>query len=94
MPRYVRFECPDGNSSFSIHYVENFEPGETIVYFESENLDEEVDVLRKQGVEFEQMPIDQSWLWREAKLTDPDGNRIILYHAGENRLSPPWKVKD
>ena len=23
---------------------------------------------------------------------DPDGNRLILYHAGENRKHPPWRV--
>ena len=27
-------------------------------------------------------------------LRDPAGNRITLYHAGENRLNPPWRVKD
>ena len=32
------------------------------------------------------------WLWREARLVDPSGNVICLYHAGENRLNPPWRV--
>jgi catechol 2,3-dioxygenase-like lactoylglutathione lyase family enzyme len=32
------------------------------------------------------------WLWREARLVDPSGNVICLYHAGANRLDPPWRV--
>jgi hydroxymethylpyrimidine/phosphomethylpyrimidine kinase len=35
-----------------------------------------------------------SYLWRVARLRDPAGNRIQLYHAGENRRFPPWRVKD
>ena len=34
-------------------------------------------------------PEDQPWLWREAYLADPDGNPIMLFHAGENRVDPP-----
>lgn len=30
--------------------------------------------------------------WREAILLDPDGHRVFIYHAGENRLDPPWRV--
>jgi len=32
------------------------------------------------------------YLWREARLRDPDGHDVRLYFAGENRLDPPWKV--
>jgi hypothetical protein len=27
-------------------------------------------------------------------LKDPAGNQIILYHGGENRKYPPWRLKD
>ena len=37
-------------------------------------------------------PRDQPWLWREAYLRDPAGNLICLYHAGENRRNPPWRI--
>ena len=37
--------------------------------------------------------VDQPWLWREARLQDPSGNVICRYHAGENRLNPPWRVQ-
>lgn len=92
-PHYVRFECPDGDATFSVHLVEEQPSGEGIsVYFEMEQLDNRVDELLEVGVEFEEMPEDRPWLWREARLRDPDGNRLILYHAGENRKNPPWRI--
>ena len=93
IPKYVRFECPDGDATFSIHKVENLpkENGITI-YFEVDQLDERVGQLTKKGVKFSQLPTDMPWLWREAHLQDPDGNHIILYHAGKNRKNPPWRI--
>jgi catechol 2,3-dioxygenase-like lactoylglutathione lyase family enzyme len=93
-PRYVRFECPDGNSTLSIHETDNNSISTNIVlYFECENLDDEVKRLKDIGLAFESDPVDQVWLWREAHLKDVDGNQIILFYAGENRKNPPWKVK-
>ena len=90
---YARFECPDGDSTFSIHLVEEFPLGGGVtVYFEVDDLDDRVDKLVASGIEFTQMPVDQRWLWREAHLKDPDGNRLILFHAGENRKNPPWRI--
>lgn len=92
-PKYVRFECPDGDSTFSIHTV-NQVPDENgiSIYFEEENLDNYVLQLQKKGVKFSQLPEDKTWLWREAWLFDPDGHKIILYNAGENRKNPPWRI--
>lgn len=93
MPRYARFECPDGESTFSIHYVESAVENEgVVVYFECENLDDYVARLMEKGVVFDLKPVEQTWLWREAHLRDPDGNRLILYHAGINRKYPPWRI--
>jgi hypothetical protein len=39
------------------------------------------------------MPNNKSWLWREARLKDPDNNQLILYYAGINRQNPPWRIK-
>ena len=64
-----------------------------VVYFETSDLDNVVANLIKQGFNFTQMPTDETWLWREARLNDPDGNVICLYHAGDNRKNPPWRVK-
>lgn len=91
---YARFVCPDGQSSFSIHLVEKLPSGHGVLtYFECEHLDEEVERLKKDGVHFDEEPNDKAWLWREAHLKDLDGNRIILYFAGKNRLNPPWRLK-
>jgi catechol 2,3-dioxygenase-like lactoylglutathione lyase family enzyme len=92
-PKYVRFECPDGNSTISVHETQNdFVSSQIVLYFECENLDEEVVRLKKIGLVFESEPISQAWLWREAYLIDPTGNRICLFFAGENRLNPPWRL--
>ena len=94
LPHYARFECPDGTSTFSIQQVEQLTTGNGIhIYFECENLDKYVSELLDKGIEFEEMPNDKNWLWREAHLKDVDMNHLILYYAGENRLNPPWKLK-
>ncbi len=95
-PHYARFECPEGGSTFSIHIAE---PGQnlassTTVYFESDRLDDWCAELATKGITFESPPEDQRWLWREARLRDPSGNAICLYSAGENRLNPPWRLKE
>ena len=92
-PHYARFECPEGDSTFSLSLSEDAFDNGAIIYFESDRLDDWVADLVKQGVEFDQMPTDMRYLWREAVLRDPSGNRIKLYHAGENRRHPPWRVE-
>ena len=93
LPRYVRFECPDGESTFSIHKVEELPKGDGIsIYFEDNNLDELVNRLKEKGIIFTSEPEDKSWLWREAHLQDLDGNHIILFKAGTNRKNPPWRI--
>jgi predicted enzyme related to lactoylglutathione lyase len=95
LPHYARFECLDGNSTFSIHQIDKLPKGEGIyVYFECENLDEQVKKVKDSGIQFDQEPTDQSWLWREARLKDIDGNQLILFYAGENRLNPPWRIEE
>ncbi|MBL7782843.1 MAG: VOC family protein [Saprospiraceae bacterium] len=93
LPHYARFECPAGNATFSLHQTEKLPEGDGIhVYFECEHLDTYVDELIGKGIPFEELPADKPWLWREARLKDPDGNQLILYHAGDNRLNPPWRL--
>ena len=94
LPRYGRWECPDGETTLSIHTAENVPENQSLVlYFECEDLDAKVRELKERGLNFEQEPADQVWAWREAYLRDPAGNRICLYYAGENRKNPPWRVK-
>ena len=93
VPRYARFECPDGNSTFSVERVHELPHGPgVVIYFECKELDATVSKLKRLGVFLDSDPIDQAWLWREARLRDPAGNRICLFHAGENRINPPWRI--
>lgn len=91
-PHYARFECPQGGSTFSLSLSEDKFSNGAIIYFEHQQLDEWVAQLRNRGIEFDQLPEDMSYLWREAILHDPAGNKIKLFYAGENRLNPPWRV--
>lgn len=92
-PRYARFECPDGDATFSLHLVDH-PTGDNgvVVYFECQDLDARVDALVAAGYEFTKRPTDERWLWREARLLDPSGNVICLFRAGDNRKNPPWRV--
>ncbi len=92
-PRYVRFECPDGDATLSVNHAQEPIASETIIYFGCENLDATVEELKQAGLLFESDPTDQIWLWRQSYLRDPSGNRVCLFHAGENRKNPPWRVK-
>ena len=87
---YARFEVPNG-VTFSIHRSDDCATS-TVVYFESKRLDSWVSELLSQGYIFEQLPEDQSWGWREARLLDPAGNLVCLYAAGENRRYPAWRI--
>jgi hydroxymethylpyrimidine/phosphomethylpyrimidine kinase len=97
-PRYARFELPEGDggepSTLSIENVDGWTGGDwPEIWFETDRLDEAVARLKAAGVAVEG-PVDTGYLWREAQLRDPAGNRIKLYFAGKNRRFPPWRVKD
>ena len=92
-PHYARFECSDGGATFSLSLTEGKFTNGSVIYFEHEKLDELVDRLKADGFAFDQGPKDMSYLWREAVLHDPSGNKIKLYWAGENRRNPPWRVE-
>lgn len=90
---YARFECVKGEATFSVHLVPEVAAcSGIVVYFELNDLDERVRALEKMDLVFDLQPVDQPWLWREAHLRDPDGNRLILFSAGENRKNPPWRL--
>jgi len=92
-PHYARFECTEGKSSFSLSLESRDVKNASVIYFEHEDLDGLVRSLKEKGLVFDQDPIDMRYLWREAVLHDPSGNKIKLYWAGENRLNPPWRVE-
>jgi hydroxymethylpyrimidine/phosphomethylpyrimidine kinase len=89
---YARFETA-GGVTFSVE----IDPEEKIIatsaiYFECDDLDERVEQLARGGINFEHGPRNQPWMWREARLRDPDGNIIFFYKAGETRRFPPWRI--
>jgi hydroxymethylpyrimidine/phosphomethylpyrimidine kinase len=93
-PDYARFETV-GGATFSVQ----IDPEEkivatTAVYLECDDLDERVEQLARGGLVFEHGPRNQPWMWREARLRDPDGNIIFLYKAGEARRFPPWRIEE
>ena len=94
LPRYARLECPDGDSTLSIQHDQTAVVSNNIfLYFECDDLDDEVRRLKSSGLSFDEGPSDRSWLWRQAYLKDPNGNKICLFRAGDNRKNPPWRVK-
>jgi len=92
-PHYARFECPEGEATFSLSLQDDDFVNGSVIYFEHKKLDELVSSLINKGFQFDQPPTDMSYLWREAILHDPSGNKIKLFWAGENRLNPPWRVE-
>ena len=90
---YARFKSLEGDATFSLAVCDGpVAPSQTVLYFECADLDKQVQTLQAKGMHFIQEPTDEPWLWREARLVDPSGNIICLYHAGVNRLNPPWRV--
>jgi hydroxymethylpyrimidine/phosphomethylpyrimidine kinase len=90
---YARFETA-GGVTLSVQ----IDPDEkiiatTAIYLECDDLDERVEQLARSGINFEHGPRNQPWMWREARLRDPDGNIVFFYKAGENRRFPPWRMR-
>lgn len=92
-PDYARLLAPEGGTTLSLARAEQPSPDPGVsIHFEVDDVDRVVRELKETDFEFECEPVDQPYLWREATLLDPDGNRIFIYHAGENRLDPPWRL--
>jgi len=91
--QYARFECPKGESTFSLHKVEEISGGsKPIIYFEVDSVQKTYESLKNNGVEFKSIPEEKPWLWTEVSLQDLDGNEILIYHAGDNRKYAPWRI--
>ena len=90
--RYARFEMPEGDVTFSIHEVDELpKTNGVMVYFEVEDVYKTVTELKAKGFKFDTDVEEQSWLWTEVRLRDPDGNQLIIFSAGKNRKYPPWR---
>jgi hydroxymethylpyrimidine/phosphomethylpyrimidine kinase len=88
-PRYARFESA-GGATLSIETADEI-AGKPVVFLECGDLEGLVMRLREAGIAVSD-PVLEGWGWREARLTDPAGNALCLYQAGENRRFPPWRL--
>ena len=94
-PRYARFTFPDGDTTLSIEVKDEAEgtAGQAELFFQCPAVDEQVAALKARGIRFYQEPTDMFYLWREARLRDPDGHELRLYSEERDyRLNPPWKL--
>jgi len=90
--RYARFELPSGSSTLSLHIDQDHTPSSAVIYFEVEDVDRRYRELVAAGIAFDSEPTDEIWNWREARLRDPAGNPLCLFHAGQDRRFPPWRI--
>ena len=88
-PRYARFESV-GGATLSIEVAEEI-AGKPLLFLECGDLDPLIVRLREAGIAVSD-PLSEDWGWREARLTDPAGNALCLYQAGEARRFPPWRL--
>jgi catechol 2,3-dioxygenase-like lactoylglutathione lyase family enzyme len=95
-PRYVRFEFPDDGqgtpATLSLHAAQSHftpSPDTPLIYFE---VDDVKAFLADKCLTPLTTPEMKSYLWFEADIEDPSGNRIRIYTAGKNRRFPPWRV--
>ncbi|OWK29686.1 bifunctional hydroxymethylpyrimidine kinase/phosphomethylpyrimidine kinase [Sphingomonas mucosissima] len=87
--RYARFESA-GGTTLSVEAAAEIR-GQPIIFLEVTDLDAAVASARAHGIAVAD-PQLQPWGWHEARLTDPAGNTLCLYVAGENRRFPPWRI--
>ena len=92
-PNYARLLAPQGDTTLSLHpAADDASAPSSSIHFEVDDVDRTVEELKQAGFSFMCDPIDQPYLWREAILLDPDEHRVFIYHAGKNRLDPPWRL--
>ena len=97
VPRYVRFEFPDDGqgtqATLSLHAAQTDftpSPDAPLIYFE---VDDVQAFLTEKDLTPLTTPEMKTYLWFEADIEDPSGNRIRLFTAGKNRRFPPWRIK-
>jgi hydroxymethylpyrimidine/phosphomethylpyrimidine kinase len=92
-PRYARFEMMPGGSTLSIEVMDGPNAaGSAQIFLACDDVDAEVAAAEARGIVFDQPLETRDYLWRHAGTLDPHGNRIFLYHAGQNHRFPPWRM--
>ncbi|WP_310497694.1 VOC family protein [Sandarakinorhabdus sp.] len=91
-PRYARFAVDD-HSTLSVEVTGDGRAGTAEIFIACDIVDDDVAQAMANGLVFDTPPTDQSYLWRTAGLTDPAGNRIVLFTPGSNQHFPPWRLE-
>jgi catechol 2,3-dioxygenase-like lactoylglutathione lyase family enzyme len=89
-PRYARFEV-DAVSTLSIEVMPAGRAGAAEIFLHCDAVDVDHAAAVARGLVFEFAPRDEDYRWRRAAITDPAGNRIVLFTAGTNQHFPPWR---
>ena len=91
--RYARFENPADLTTLSVHVANTATAPTTIVYFEVNDVQQQVAKLAAKGINAVLGPATRPWRWIEARYEDPSGNVLCIYSAGKDRRFPPWRLK-
>jgi len=83
-----------GSSALSIHHADQPVIGNTVLYFEVNDLDQRYLELCELGIEFDMPPTDENWRWKEARFRDPAINKLCLLYAGLDRRFPRWRLDE
>ncbi len=98
-PRYARFEFPtppNGGEPATLS-LSGAEKGWTapegypLIYLEVDDVET---FLKDCALTALSPPEMKSYLWHEADILDPSGNRLRIYTAGKARRFPPWRITD
>ncbi len=91
--RYARFELPSGATTLSLHHAASPNIGNTVLYFEVDDIAARFHSLTAAGIIFDTEPKMQRYRWIEARFRDPAGNLLCLFQAGPERRFPPWRLE-
>ena len=89
--RYARFTV-DEVSTLSVEVTDAGRAGTTEIFFCCANVDDDYTRAVARNLVFDWPPTDQTYNWRTAGISDPAGNRVILFTAGTNQHFPPWRL--
>ena len=92
-PRYARFVRPQGDGTPFIGVTgEAASAARTWLYFECDAADQRVEQLRAADAVLRQPLNDIGDLWREARLSDPDGHEERPNIADRKRRKLTWNI--
>nr|WP_283806751.1 VOC family protein [Dokdonia sinensis] len=90
-PRHhAHFENLEHQVIFTAYYNEKRPDYEVKVYFETSDI-EKIELRFRESAN--EISVIKDWGGKELKLTDPDGNHVILYQKLSADIVPPWHAQ-